>query len=111
AGAACCGALDGRLARNAPAAPTVMHEAATTAIVLVLISMKISRVAVEQGPCPRFRAISCELSPVFARHPLFASEDLSPAVVGPAVGVTSRPDRLSMALPEARALGLARRAA
>jgi hypothetical protein len=31
--------LDGRLARNAPAAPTVMHEAATTATVDVLISI------------------------------------------------------------------------
>ena len=31
--------LDGRLARNAPAAPMVMHDAATTATVDVLISM------------------------------------------------------------------------
>jgi hypothetical protein len=31
--------VDGRLARNAPAAPTVMHDAATTATVDVLISM------------------------------------------------------------------------
>jgi len=31
--------LDERVARNAPAAPTVMQEAATTATVDVLISM------------------------------------------------------------------------
>jgi hypothetical protein len=31
--------FDGRLARNAPAAPMVMHDAATTATVDVLISM------------------------------------------------------------------------
>ena len=43
AGAACCVSGDGRLARNAPAAPTVMHDAATTATVLVRISMNISR--------------------------------------------------------------------
>ncbi len=40
AGAAGCrGAPDGRLTRKAPAAPMVMHEAATTATVEVLISM------------------------------------------------------------------------
>jgi hypothetical protein len=32
-------AVDGRLARNAPAAPMVMHDAATTATVDVLISI------------------------------------------------------------------------
>jgi hypothetical protein len=31
--------VDGRLARNAPAAPMVMHDAATTATVDVLISI------------------------------------------------------------------------
>jgi hypothetical protein len=31
--------LDGRLARNAPAAPTVIHDAAMTATVDVLISI------------------------------------------------------------------------
>jgi hypothetical protein len=31
--------LDGRLARNAPAAPAVMHDAAMTATVDVLISI------------------------------------------------------------------------
>jgi hypothetical protein len=31
--------VDGRLARNAPAAPMVIHDAATTATVDVLISM------------------------------------------------------------------------
>src|SRR5258705_1625952 len=92
-GAAVCGARAGRLAINAPAAPTVMHDAATTATVLVRISMMAPGAGGCDGPPLHRRVRSKGHALDFERFRanyhlssgarLFSNEDLSPAVVKP----------------------------
>src|SRR6185503_9856559 len=95
----------GRLAINAPAAPTVMHDAATTATVLVRISMMTPGAGGSESPAlhrkvqSKGHALDFERFPanyrLFSGAQLFPNEDLSPAVVKPSGLVrTADPGRL-----------------